>query len=283
VDGSTSAARLALAALVLVAAPATAAADVLLADPFARPLDGGNVIVNSYGAWTGRCGPSPVWRNEGGTWLHDARDRSGWSGPPQGGQPQECSSADTTGSAQLRMWTHREDFGDVRLDVRVRVNGLARGRRWDGLKFYVRRRTWQTPSLDDDAFYVVEPFRRERDLHIQKYRGGRYSDVLDTRNGTAPIPFGRWTRLMIAVKTEPGGAVVIRVRRDGELIARWVDTGQRGGPPLRRAGAFGFRADNTDFNLDDFTISTLDGARSGLSRPSLLGPLDQLTEVPSRN
>ena len=52
------------------------------------------------------------------------------------------------------------------------------------------------------------------------------------------------------------------------LIARYTDTGQRGGPPLRRAGAFGFRADNTDFNLDDFTHY--------LSVDEVMGDLDSL-------
>jgi hypothetical protein len=281
VDGSTPAARFLLAVLVLAATPSTAAAGVLLADRFDHPLGDGDVIVNSYGAWSGRCTPSEVWHNEGGTWFHDARDGSGWSGTPDRSQPRTCASADRTGSAQLRMWTRREDFGDVRLDVRARVNRLGPGRPWDGLKFYVRRQTRGTAPLDDDRFYVVEPFRRERDAHIQKFHRGRYADVVDTRNGAAPIPFGRWTRITIVARTERGGrAVTVRLRRDGELIARWTDTGQVGGPPIRGAGAFGFRADNTDFNLDDFTISTLDAPAPALVGAPIGPPLDALRELP---
>lgn len=251
------------ASLILVCA-APARATVLFSDSFSAPVGPNNVIANSYEGWNGSCTDSANWRNDGGTWFHDPRDGSGWSGAPDGTQPSSCSSSASTGSAMLRMWTHRADFASVQVDVDVRVNGMTSfidgAVPWDGVKFYLRRQLKGTAQTDDDDFYIVEPFRREGDVHIQKKRNGSYYDAVDTINGSNPIPFGSWRHITIVVQNNADGSVTIKVSRDGTQLAEWTDTGAHLGAPITAAGNVGFRGDNADFNLDNFTISTIGSA-----------------------
>jgi hypothetical protein len=260
-----------LAAL-FVAAPGHGA--VLFTDDFSQPNGPNGVITNSYEAWGDNCAfDSPLWRMDGGTWFRDPSDGTGWSGRPDRVQPRTCGSAPTTGSAMLRMWTHRADFGNVRIDVDVRVNRLTRSLRggtgWDGVKFYLRRQSLGTAATGDDAFYVVEPFRRDDDVHIQKKRRGRYHDVVDRADGTSPIRFGRWEHVVITIVNDPSGTVTIRLWRGGVKRATWRDRGRRGGPPITTPGPIGVRGDNADFNLHDLVVSSLERPRAPLAPSGL--------------
>ena len=241
-------------------------AATLFSDGFERAEGPNGVIANAHDAYSHECGESLVWRNDGGSWFRDPRDASGWSGRADAAPPTDCASSRATGSAQLRMWTHRNDFGDVRIDADVlivRMPGAIGGERpWDGVKFYLHRQD-VGPGTGDDTFYVVEPFRRDRDAHIQKKYRGRYADVVDTDDGSNPFPLGVWQHVMIVVRTARDASVHIGLYRNGARLAKWIDTGQRGGPPILAAGHVGFRGDNTEFKLAGFTVSTLSAGRGG--------------------
>lgn len=250
-----------VAVLMLGLAAGQAKATVLFSDAFSAPVGPNNVITNSFEGWNGSCTDSANWRNDGGSWFHVPADGTGWTGVPDGTQPSNCSSSASTGSAMLRMWTHRADFGSVQIDVDVRVNGMTSFNGgavpWDGVKFYLRRQLHGTPQTDDDDFYIVEPFRREGDVHIQKKRGGSYYDAVNTLNGSNPIPFGTWTHIKIVVENNTNGSVTLTVWRGATQLATWTDTGAQLGAPITAAGNVGFRGDNANFNLDNFTVSTI--------------------------
>jgi hypothetical protein len=188
------------------------------------------------------AGENPSWFAESGS-----VDRQGGTGHVRDGT--------------FRIWTRSRDFGDVRVDMDLRLNAMPNLRGdtagWDGVKFWLRRQL-QTPGpggrVDDGgtAGYTAEVALRSGRVYIQKKVGDRYR--LLSRTPRRRLPIGAWRRVGGVVRNNADGSVLIQVLRDGVAVAQVVDRGRKGGPPLRAAGRIGLRGDNVDFNADHLTV-----------------------------
>ena len=227
----------------------------LFSDAFSGP-DG--VITNHYAYWTGdsRAHRSSDWEAESGCFLR--RGNTGWTGIPTGGVPnRDCT--DRTGSNVFRVFTKRSDFRDVAVTMDLRNNGFTAGTptrpavSWDGVKLFLRRQ-------DGTYLYSAEVNRRQGNLMIQKkcpggsVSGGTYHVLGQTRTGSHPSDVGSWERVGGTVRTNADGSVTLQVIRAGSVTLESTDRGA-GCPPIRAPGQVGIRGDNTNFNVDNFTVS----------------------------
>ncbi len=183
-----------------------------------------------------------------------ADDGAGTSGSIDGGSP-DARSQDDTGSAVLRAVTRRT-FGDVQVDVDLRVAGMTTTERtpavdFDGVHLFVR-------YADADNFYSVDLCRRDDTVTVKRKTpddssetGGEYVTLAE-----APLacPQGGWRSFTVtAVDVDDGVAITLR---EGEReVLSVVDDGQDSPPPLRGPGRTGLRGDNTEFSFRDLTVS----------------------------
>jgi len=182
------------------------------------------------------------------------RNKVGWSGVPDSAEP-DPQSSNGTGSSVFRMNSKRKDFGDVRVDVRLRNLGLrGGGEPTDGLHVWLRHQ-------DQTKLYVASVNRRDNRIVIKKKltggteNGGTYFEL-----GSVPytVPVGVWQSFTVTIKTDnrSPGMVTITVSQDGRELLRASDTGEGGGPILE-PGAVGLRADNTEFEVSGFQVHKL--------------------------
>jgi hypothetical protein len=226
----------------------------LLADDFNVP-DG--LITNEYAFYNPKHADavtSPLWDVTSGSLF--ARAGTGWSGVPDGRSP-DALSAQSNDSAVFRMVTHRADFGDVSVSFRLKNNGLASTSRtpeqsYDGVHISLRHASqFQT--------YYLSVNRRDDKIIIKKKvaggpsNGGTYYEL--TPAVDRPFAYGEWQAFSATVRTEPDGAVTLELFADGKRILGAVDDGSLGGPPLTAPGQVGIRADNCDFQIDDFVVT----------------------------
>lgn len=233
-----------------------AAGPVLFRDDFDGP-DG--LITNHYATWSAApwAVRSPDWLAESGSLLR--RHGAAWSGVPTD-RPPDPRSAHGTGSQLFRVWTTRSDFGDVRVDLRLRNEGYVAGsalyprRSWDGVKLWPRRE----PGFGSVGVYTAEVNRRQGNVMIQKKCAGSdaYAILAQSRPGR-PARVGHWEHVGATVRTQADGAVAIGLIRDGRVVLRATDRGAGGCPPVTGRGAVGVRGDNTQFSFDDFTVTAL--------------------------
>lgn len=230
---------------------------VLFRDTFNGP-DG--VITNAYATSSGNPAArhSPNWQVQSGSLLrrHDA----GWTGVPSAVQP-NVNSSNGSGSEIFRMWTTRSDFGNVRVDMRLRTLRYVNGSRgwprksWDGVKIWLRRQQ----ASGSPALYTAEVNRRQGNIMIQKKCAGsdRYR-ILALSRANRPARFGQWEHVGGSVRTTSGGAVALSVIRDGAVALTATDSGTGTGcRPITHPGRVGVRGDNADFLVDDFTVTGL--------------------------
>jgi hypothetical protein len=232
-----------------VATAAVADPTALFSDAFA-----GNdrLITNAWANWN-RDDPkavvSPIWEVTSGSLF--TRGKVGWSGVPDGVEP-DPQSKNGTGSSVFRMNSKRRDFGDVRVDLRLRNLGLRGGDDpTDGLHVWLRQQ-------DQTKLYAASVNRRDNRIVIKKKltggdeNGGTYYEL-----GSAPytVPIGVWQSFTITIKTDDG-KVTITVAQDGRELVRAVDAGT-GGDPILAPGAVGLRADNTEFEVTGFQVHKL--------------------------
>ena len=187
--------------------------------------------------------PSP-WRMTSGS-LYRADD-AGWTGRID----------DSSGSAVFRMVSKAEDFADVDVHLRLRVDRMVSTDRtpeqsYDGAHVWVR---YRSPTES----YGISVDRRDGAMAIKKKctggpsNDGSYYDLVPEQR-SAGLPRKEWQEIDITVVDLPDGAVAISARRDGERIEA-VDTGV-GCAPLVGPGAVGLRGDNAELRFDDFTVT----------------------------
>jgi hypothetical protein len=230
---------------------------VLFRDTFDGP-DG--LITNHYATWSGDAAAvrSPDWEVESGSLLR--RHGAAWTGVPTAGLP-NLDSSNGSGSEIFRAWTTRSDFGDVRVDLRLRNLGYVDGspgwprKSWDGVKIWLRR---QGASGQFVALYTAEVNRRQGNIIIQKRcQGTRRYALLAASRADRPAHVGRWERVGGSVRTNGDGSASIAVIRSGQVALRATDTGAGGCRPITAPGRVGVRGDNTQFSFDDFTVTAL--------------------------
>jgi hypothetical protein len=230
---------------------------VLFRDTFDGP-DG--LITNHYAAWSGDAAAvrSPDWEVESGSMLR--RRGAAWTGVPTARQP-NLDSSNGSGSQIFRAWTNRSDFGDVRVDMRLRNLGYVNGspgwpkKSWDGVKIWLRRQG----SSGLVGLYTAEVNRRQGNIIIQKRcpRARSYA-LLAASRADRPARFRRWEHVGGSVRTRSDGSVTLAVIRDGKVVLRTTDKGAGRCRPITAAGRVGVRGDNTQFLFDDFTVTDLD-------------------------
>lgn len=226
-------------------APASTA---LFADSFAGP-DG--IITSADAFW-----------NPTNTSL--ARD-PGWEGE-SGTMYRRADSAASGDSRVFRFWTKRSDFGNVNVEMDLRLNSFHAGTSdlpavsWDGVKIWLRRQVVNGSSSANGkpGFYVAEVNRRQGNVIIQKKCTGRddYEILANTPWSGNPNPakIGQWERVGGTVHTNADGSVSIGVIRDGQVVLTATDTGSGLCAPIG-AGKVGVRGDNADFNFDNVSVT----------------------------
>lgn len=178
-------------------------------------------------------------------------DGQGWSGRPDAGGP-----PGTTGSAVFRMISTDRSFGDVVVDVGLRIDELVQTERtpsrdYDGVHVWVRYRS-------EKELYAVSMDRRDGSLVIKKKcaggtdNGGTYYDLMAPVHD-ASIPLGQWENVTVTVRDHTDGSVSIDSTRDGFTI-KAVDSGV-GCAPLTGDGRVGIRGDNADFRLSSIVVA----------------------------
>ncbi len=235
-----------------VATVPVADSKALFSDAFAGT---DRLVTNAWANWN-RNNPqavvSPIWEVTSGSLF--VRNKVGWSGVPDGAEP-DAQSKNGTGSSVFRMNSKRKDLGNVRVDLRVRNLGMgAGGEATDGLHVWLRYQ-------DQTQLYAASVNRRDNRIVIKKKltggteNGGTYFEL-----GSAPytVPIGAWQNFTVTIKTDKAspGKVTITVAQDGKELARAVDAGI-GGKPIVKPGAVGLRADNTEFEVSGFQVRKL--------------------------
>jgi hypothetical protein len=242
----------AVAAIAVAAVPAVAGA----AEPrllFRKSFDGPDgLITNAFATWTKDplAVRSPDWWLDGGSLFR--RDNAAWTGAPGCGQPDLLSTL-TNGSDKLRVHLNQQVPANIQVTFALRVARFTGGcperpaAHWNGVSVYLRR-------VDGDNFYTAGVSARDGKAYIEKKIAGGYH-LLAAEHGHR-ARFHRWDSVGGSVRTNRSGSVTIEVIRHGKVVLRARDR-HRGGPPITAAAPTGFRSDNTEFMLDDFTVSRL--------------------------
>jgi hypothetical protein len=177
-----------------------------------------------------------------------ARDGAGWTGRPDEVLP-DVRSSNGTGSAIFRVVSAREDFADVTVRLRLRVEALttvAGTHAYDGAHLFLR---YQGP----DELYGVTVFRRDglvvvkRKLPSEDGRG----EYVTLAAVTKVQPLNQWLDITARVVTLNSGSVRITLWIDGERVLVATDRGRRG-DPIKDGGRVGLRGDNCQFSFAGF-------------------------------
>jgi hypothetical protein len=236
--------------------PPTLPGKQLFHDGFAG-ADG--VVTNHYAMWSRdpAAHRSPDWQVESGTlYRHSGAATTGratWT------QPWNVDSTGSSGNDIFRNWTKRSDFGDVRVDMRLRFGGYSAGHRpdwpaksWDGVKIWLRRQG----ASGSFALYTSEVARRQGNVMIEKKCSGSETyRMLAQSPAILPAVRGVWEDVGGTVVNNSDGSVTIQVIRAGVVVLRATDRGHNGCRPIRNAGRVGVRGDNSSFSFDDFTVT----------------------------
>ena len=195
---------------------------------------------------------SPDWIVTSGSLF--ASGGAGTSGPVDGASP-DATSSDGTGSAVLRAVTRRT-FGDVRVDVAVRVEDVVTTERtpardYDGVHLFVR-------YSDAAELYSVDLCRRDGTVTIKRKspdddaeEDGSYTTLAQ---GTHRCPVGTWQDFAVTVRDTDAG-VHLELAVGGTTVLTADDDGDGTGPALVGAGRVGVRGDNTRFSFRDLTVT----------------------------
>jgi hypothetical protein len=211
------------------------------------------LLTNEYAHWNpGAPGShmSTDWSVTSGSLF--LRHGVAWTGVPDAKTP-DAASDNGTGSSVFRMTSHRRDFGNVTVALRVRnlgliSNGRAAPSEIDGVHVLMR---WQSP----EEFYVVSVNRRDNLVVIKKklpggnVNGGTYMTLGQAPN---PVAYGNWESFQVRVKTT-GTLVTISVTQHKQTVLTALDDGTHGRAILA-PGAVGLRGDNCQFEFSHFKV-----------------------------
>jgi hypothetical protein len=246
---------------------------VLLQDDFSRANGRNGVITNSYALFN-RSNPrsvsSPVWEMTAGSLF--SHNGVGWTGPPDLTRP-NADSSNGTGSAVFRLRTHRADFRNVAVRVRMRVlrwTPTVWPKQLPTVVVWVRYKTEQHlywPSvLSSDGRVDVN---KKVPGGPHPANGGTYLTLPPF--STPPnwnVDLGRWYDVGVRACNKRDGSVTITVSRDGQGIVTARDrgkgqvvtdsaTGRRvrdRRAPLSGPGRVGIRADNAEVEFTQFQV-----------------------------
>lgn len=177
-----------------------------------------------------------------------ARDGHGWTGEPDAILP-DTGSTNGTGSAIFRVVSVRDDFQDVTVIFRLRVEELTDvtgSHVYDGAHLFLR---YQGP----DELYGVTVFRRDGLVMVKRKLpsdDGRGSYVT-LASATKVLPMHSWVDVAARVVTLDSGSVRITLWINGDLALVATDRGRRG-HPIKDAGRVGLRGDNCQFSFGGF-------------------------------
>ena len=233
-------------------------ATVMMTESFNYP-DG--LITNEY-AYVNKTAPdrktSAVWEVPNGSLF--ANMGRGWTGRPDAVAPNALSSNGTSSSA-FRAHTHRSDFGDVEVSLKLLNRGFSSNSKypavaWDGVHVWLR-------FVNEYSLYALSVNRRDNTVVIKKKvpggpsNGGTYYSLTSGAIAYA-VPLNAWQTIRATARNQADGSVKLELWINGVLRASAVDKGV-GGAPIRSAGRVGVRGDNTEFMFDDFRVSKIDG------------------------
>ena len=246
------------------AAPATTATPGTFTDGFDSPNGTNNLITNQYAFWgtDSLAVRSSAWDVTSGSLF--ARDGRAWSGPVDAVTPDRYST-NGTGSYVFRMRSKRAEFGSTRQEVSAKINSFYGGTAsrpavaWDGVVLWPRYDT-------EFSLYFGYILRKDGRVGITKkcpgqvaggdyYNGGSYFSLYSERF-YASTNVGQWYRIGTDAQDNADGSVTIRLLRDGKVVAEARDTGV-GCAPIKGPARIGIRADNAEFELDDYVATPL--------------------------
>lgn len=181
------------------------------------------------------------------------RDGMLWSGLPDPGPPSRATGR--SGSSVLRAVSQRSNFGDVTIDVHIRLNGLTSSQAvpahsWDGVHLFLHYHNEQN-------LYAVDLFRRDGNLTIKRKASpqsqplttpGTYTTLASTSVQQA---LG-WHEFQASI-ADQGNGVLITLAMDGERIMTTFD---RSAGPLTAPGRVGLRGDNAEFEIRRLNVRT---------------------------
>lgn len=231
---------------------------VLLLDRFKKG-NGHGLVTNEY-AFRNTADPNAVrsrrWMLTSGSLF--VKNRVGWSGVPDGCKPDRYSKT-CNDSAVFRMNTRRADFGNVNVSVRLLNRSLTTTSRTpakdtDGIHIWLRH-------VSEIQLYAVSVNRRDSTMVIKKKcPGGPSNDGTYYTLGRAlpslPIVYNVWQRYSASVQNKPDGSVEISLSRDQVALTTVTDRGV-GCPAITQSAAVGLRADNDNFSISNFTVTSL--------------------------
>ena len=223
----------------------------LLGDSFSH-ADG--LMTNEYAFWNPSAPDrvvDPNWEMTSGSLF--AVNGVGWSGVPDDHEPNALST-NGTDSAIFRMVSRSSSFSNVRVSLRLRHEGFVSTPTtppvaWDGVHLFLR-------YVSEESLYYASVNRRDNTTQIKKKvpggpsNGGTYYTLGSGRFTVVP---GAWQDISATIIDRSDGSVAIQLFANGVLVASAVDTGT-GGPQIR-AGRLGVRGDNSQFSLDDFSVT----------------------------
>jgi hypothetical protein len=235
--------------------PPVPASGPLFVEPFSYP-DG--LITNEYTCWN-PTDPKAVknanWGLDSGSLF--AKGGQGWSGIPDAGlvDPQSFTHND---SAIFRLVTQRRDFLNVAVSLKLTHNGFVTtgttpSVAWDGIHVFLRYQS-------EYSLYYASINRRDNTCVIKKKvpggpsNNGTYYDL--TPYVPHKFPSGTVQNIKATIQTNPDNSVTISLYAEGVLIVSGIDKGANGAVILA-AGGTGVRGDNSNFLIDDFTVTAL--------------------------
>ena len=148
-------------------------------------------------------------------------------------------------------------FGDVAVSFRFRVleffqTSVTPTEDWDGVHLLVR-------YIDQTELYAVSVNRRDETVQIKKKcpggatNHGTYYRLSAKPARRVPVLPGQWREVVVLVRNQRDGRVLIDATIDGELIESIVDDGV-GCAPIAIDGSVGIRGDNVEFDFDDLEV-----------------------------
>jgi hypothetical protein len=202
-----------------------------------------------------------------------AHGGAGWTGPVTDNCDPGRDSTTCTDSSVFRLNTKRRDFDAVRVDMRLRANAFddrdeaadpdTPAVDWDGVHIWLH-------YMSQYELYYASVNRRDGAVVIKKKcrggtdNGGTYYELASASGH--PVPMGTWQQVGASIQTNADGTVTIKLYREGRQLIQATDTGV-GCAPITGPGAVGVRGDNLDFDIDDFTVTSLAAASAPAQTP----------------
>lgn len=201
---------------------------------------------------------SPDWEMTSGSLF--VKNGLAWTGLPDE-KPVDILAVTGNNSRDFRLTTKRKDLLDI--SVKFDLINIAQSsgvkfpaQAWDGIHVFLRYQKQET-------LYYASVNRRDKKAIIKKKieggpnpsNGGTYYEL------TPYLPYawkaGVIQKVEATAKNQSDGSVLLTLSADGKELARAIDDGKIGGPPITAPGATGIRGDNTEFTFNRFQVDSI--------------------------